>query len=296
MIASQGPVVVGFDDSPAAESAVDWAAIEAVHRDRTLIVLYASRLPGLNRPEVTVGGHSEELERLAQAIAEVGVARAEAADPEVRAEPMPISTSAAAALTEASTKASLLVLGGRARSGLSDTLLGTVQLSVAAHAQCPVVVVPPGYDYEADSAHPVVVGVDGSDGSIRAAQVAGEAASRRNARLSVVAAWRTPPVEQWSRFNVVDEQWHREMRAAARAAAAESVATAVDLVTAQYPTVEVDEVVAEGRPSVVLAQESTGAGLLVVGSRGRGDLASLLLGSVGRNLIHLAECPLEIVR
>ena len=54
--------------------------------------------------------------------------------------------------------------------------------------------------------------------------------------------------------------------------------------------------VPEGRPELVLAEASSEAGLVVVGARGRGDLASLLLGSVSRGVIHRSECPVEIIR
>lgn len=58
--------------------------------------------------------------------------------------------------------------------------------------------------------------------------------------------------------------------------------------------VELQEAV--GRPAQVLVEQSRGAGLLVVGHRGRGGFASALLGSVGLQCVLHAECPVAVVR
>lgn len=296
MAGKKGPVVVGYDGSPAAEWAVDWAAREAVRRGRNLVVLFAVDMSGLYRPEVTIGKYGDYPERMARAITREGMARARAAAPQVSVDSKTTGLGAATALTEASVRASLLVVGGRGRSRLSEALLGTVQFAVTAHAECPVVVVPPGCDVEVDADHPVVVGVDGSHGSESAVRAAAEAAVTGGAPLRVVGAWQTPPAEHWSRINVVDEEWRAEMMTAVRVAATQNVTKAARAIHEEQPDLEVCEVTVEGRPSTVLANESDDAGLVVVGARGRGDLASLLFGSVGRNLIHTTGCPVAVIR
>jgi len=60
-------------------------------------------------------------------------------------------------------------------------------------------------------------------------------------------------------------------------------------------TVEIERRVVEGRPAAVLVDESQGADLLVVGSRGHGGFAGLLLGSVSQQCAHHAACPVVIV-
>ena len=60
--------------------------------------------------------------------------------------------------------------------------------------------------------------------------------------------------------------------------------------------VEIERRVVEGAPGAVLVEESRGADLLVVGSRGHGGFAGLLLGSVSQQCAHHAECPVVIVR
>jgi len=59
--------------------------------------------------------------------------------------------------------------------------------------------------------------------------------------------------------------------------------------------VEIERRVVEGRPAAVLVNESQGADLLVVGSRGHGGFAGLLLGSVSQQCAHHAACPVVIV-
>ncbi|MET7426304.1 universal stress protein [Dactylosporangium sp. NPDC005555] len=62
----------------------------------------------------------------------------------------------------------------------------------------------------------------------------------------------------------------------------------------RYPGVKVEALVAAGRAAKVLIGMSHTAQLVVVGSRGHGGFAGLLLGSVGRQLMHYAECPVLI--
>ena len=60
--------------------------------------------------------------------------------------------------------------------------------------------------------------------------------------------------------------------------------------------VQIETRVIEGRPAATLVEESRGADLLVVGSRGHGGFTELLLGSVSHQCAHHAECPVLIVR
>jgi nucleotide-binding universal stress UspA family protein len=66
--------------------------------------------------------------------------------------------------------------------------------------------------------------------------------------------------------------------------------------TEKYPQVEVTRVVTRDRAAHLLLEQSRRAQLVVVGSRGRGEFAGLVLGSVSNTLVHKADCPVAIVR
>jgi nucleotide-binding universal stress UspA family protein len=62
------------------------------------------------------------------------------------------------------------------------------------------------------------------------------------------------------------------------------------------PEVDVRTAIEEGNPAKVLIERSKGADLMVVGSRGHGGFAGMLLGSVSQHLVAHAECPVVVVR
>lgn len=67
-------------------------------------------------------------------------------------------------------------------------------------------------------------------------------------------------------------------------------------IPAGSPEVRVEGVLVHGQPDVVLLDEAADADLVVVGSRGRGGIAGLLLGSVSQRIVHHAPCPVVVVR
>ncbi|UJV38747.1 universal stress protein [Streptomyces sp. AMCC400023] len=120
--------------------------------------------------------------------------------------------------------------------------------------------------------HHVVVGVDGTLSSTRALDWAAGEAIRRDAELRPVCA------------------------AADRAETVPILAAAVSRVRARHPGLPVRTVAAEGGAVRALAREGADAALTVVGSRGMGRVAGLLLGSVGLRLARRARGPLLVVR
>lgn len=138
----------------------------------------------------------------------------------------------------------------------------------------------------------IVVGVDGSEGSIAALRWALEEAQLRGAEVEAVHAWEVP-VPALMLDGVVPPPPDVDYVGEAREAVERSIKEAAG---GGDPSVKVKVSVPNGPPASSLVQASDGADLLVVGSRGRGGFAGLLLGSVSQQCAHHATCPVVIVR
>lgn len=132
----------------------------------------------------------------------------------------------------------------------------------------------------------VLVGVDGSDCSKIALRWAMDEVRRRKARLRAVLV---PAGSFWYGKDFTSPE-------AVVAAAESRLASAVDEVVRDGLAVEVEQHVVGGNPREVLAEMSGDADLLVVGSRGYGNVAGLLIGSVSQYLAAHAQCPVTVVR
>lgn len=141
----------------------------------------------------------------------------------------------------------------------------------------------------------VVVAVDGSTGSRAALLFAVEDASRRGVPVEAVIAYRVP--ELWLDYNAIGSSEQERLHAAVRSQSEDRVRAVVDEVARESsaPLPEVWVRAAPGSPSEVLLQESEGADLLVVGSRGHGAFSSVLLGSTGMQCALHATCPVTVV-
>ncbi|MEV8508944.1 universal stress protein [Actinoplanes sp. NPDC051475] len=137
----------------------------------------------------------------------------------------------------------------------------------------------------------IVVGVDGSPGSRKALTWAAAEAAEHRADLVVVNVWEhtlLPPAGSIS----VSERYVPDP----------SQRTADDLLQVikeelgEEPPVLVRPVVKQGTPAKVLIDESSGADLLVVGQRGHGGFAGLVLGSVSQHVSAYAKCTVTVVR
>jgi nucleotide-binding universal stress UspA family protein len=138
----------------------------------------------------------------------------------------------------------------------------------------------------------IVVGVDGSPTSKLALRWALTQARLTGATIDAVIAWEYPEAMTGNFWiaNLVDDQPGFDAMAEKELAAAISETAGPD------PDVTINPVVIRGYPAEVLIDAAEGAGLLVVGSRGRGGFASALLGSVSQHCAHHATCPLVIIR
>ncbi len=137
---------------------------------------------------------------------------------------------------------------------------------------------------------PIVVAVDGSEGSLRAAEWAACEATRRAAPLRIVSAPGLLPRMRTYHASPAT------VANALRGIAARNLAAAVERVTEVAPGIVIDTDLLDGPPAAAVADCGAGAQLLVVGARGAGGFAALLLGSVSRHVASCAPCPVVVVR
>ena len=143
-----------------------------------------------------------------------------------------------------------------------------------------------------DKASRIVVGVDGSQPANAALRWAVRHAELTGDAVEAVIAWQFPIVGAsygWAGVAVTEGM---DLRALAE----KTLAEAVGKTTGPDSAVAIEQRVVEGYPASVLVEESVGADLLVVGSRGHGTFAEALLGSVSQHCSHHARCPVVIVR
>ncbi|WP_018352478.1 universal stress protein [Longispora albida] len=286
------PVIAAVDGSDASLAALDAAASHAASRGRPLEIMHShtsAALYGAVLGEPYPPEYSDPPVHVVQILTRAEQ-RARDAHPDLAVETHLIHTAPAAWLVERSRDAALIVVGSRGAGGFTGLLLGSVSSQVATHALCPVMVV--RGDSARPSTAPVVAGVDGSEHSQAALDFAFEEASRRQAPLVAVYAWKTAPrdLPMPGRLSVFGFDQAQEI-------SERILAEALAGYGEKYPDVKVTPVLSfDFDPAMLLTDESTEAALVVVGSRGRGEVASLLLGSVGYTLIHHAACPVVIAR
>ncbi len=134
----------------------------------------------------------------------------------------------------------------------------------------------------------VTVGVDGSAAALAALKWAADDARKRHAALRVVTAWEAvPPGAPAGAFGLANEQ----AEAAARRLLDDALAAA-----APPPSVPVERRVVAGQPAQALIAAAAGSSLLVVGARGRGGFARLLIGSVSSRCVQQSRSPVVVVR
>lgn len=283
-------VVAGVDGSSYAFGAVDWAADWAAMHRMPLGLLAAYRRPVTPRsPRV-----AEELERVGVSHAESDLSeactRVATAHPGLRVETQLVHLEAAAALTEASEHAALLVIGNRGLGALKSVLLGGVASEVVTYASCPVVTVPHGIERLGD--RDLVVGMDGSDESVTAAEFAVEHAARSGAEVHAVWAWdldlRHPAATTGVPALPDLTGFGDDLR--------DTLESRLAPIRQRFPDVVVTARVVRGHAASVLIAAARDAGLLVVGSRGLGGFKRLLLGSTSQAVVRAAECAVAVVR
>lgn len=293
-------IVVGIDGSEQSNCALIWAAQEAKRRNSQLHLVTAYTVPifaasGLDGGYATVD--DDVIRQGAEAVLREAAAKVAHLDVELDARVE--NGDAAGVLLEMSETAELLVFGSRGRGGFMGRLLGSVSTALPAHAKCPTVTVPRSCAARLGEAPPkadmpevekiVSVGVDGSDHARYAVLVAAEQAERSGCGLRIICAvqpytgslsWMPAPVDREALFAEIQvqldagEKWMR----------------------AHFPQLPIEVSLVEGPPVEVLVKASATSELLVMGTRGRGGFAGMLLGSTTDGVRHHAKGPIMVVR
>ncbi|WP_329347841.1 universal stress protein [Streptomyces sp. NBC_01261] len=283
------PVVVGVDGSEPSLRAVDWAADEAVLRGAPLRLVYASLWERYEGTLLATDLDKPSEQVRAEDIVDTAARRAHHRQPDVKVSTGVLPEEPEYALVRESRTASLLVTGTRGRSGLAETLLGSVSLIVAGHAQCPMVVVRGNHDAQAPTGTHgrVVVGVGEKPAGSAAVRFAYEEARRRGVPVDAVRAWRWPARESTDFPLLAGEltRLHEQQ--------------AVEVLEAAFQDAPADVVshrrVVEGRTRTVLVDASRDADLLVIGAKRRPGHYGLQLGRVAHGVLHHSACPVVIV-
>lgn len=137
----------------------------------------------------------------------------------------------------------------------------------------------------------VIVGFDGSEGSVLALRWAARAAKDRGRTLDVITTWSMPAADLGiGASSTLQQELLDELRQEAQATNDEGLTIAADMGVNAVGQLYV------GRPAAVLVKHSVDANLVVVGSHGTGGLTGFLLGSVSRQVATHAKCPAVVVR
>lgn len=282
-------IVVGYDGSPDATAALDWAVREAASRHYGIRLIFcapdlraydgaATTMAGM--PVTSLPPSTDSPSVLTEAVQVVTEAH-------VPVETVTTVGSIAGVLVEQSRTAAMLVLGSRGHGALASVILGSTVAHVASHAHCPVIVA----QARGVAEGPVVAGVDGSQGSEEVLGWAMDHASRHHLPLEVLHAYAIPVypgvVPYVPPQEITQSTAEFESRVAAEVLAGWRE---------QYPDVPVEVTVQHGRPGPPLVAATGRASLTVVGSRGRGAFLGVLLGSTSQSLLQHAVGAVAVIR
>lgn len=288
------PVVVGVDGSAAALHAVEWAAHEAARRSCPLLLVSCYSVPFYGDPGLfgtyAIESQVEALKVEHEGFVHLAARRAAEAEPHVSITSEVALGSPALTLAQHVTPGSELVVGSTGHSGRLADVIGSTATAVCHHVRMPVVVVPAASSKRGRSMRKIVVGTDGSQAALDALKWAYDEARLAGAELVVVHSWEYPYTDGAGGA----DDFRKKMR---HDAAAQLDADAAHLAArAAVDGVVVVTRLLEKLPAQALIDEAADADLVVVGSRGRGGLSSLLLGSVSRAVVQHAPCPVAVIR
>jgi nucleotide-binding universal stress UspA family protein len=281
-------IIVGMDQSDSAAAALRWAVREGDQRGWPVMALLAWGHLDHHLLDDADGVDHLYDEETARKTLDEAVARAVGAGVATTVETTVVHETPAEALIDAAAEASLLVVGARGMGGFKSLLLGSVSNKCVHRASCPVVVVRAGADQAPRWTERILVGVDGSDAANCALGWALDAARahRIETEVEVLYAWRSAAITSAAAPVVL--AWDPLQEAAQH-----TLGTAVD--AANTDGLDVRRTLVFDAPAHAILDAAGDADLVVISSRGRGNVRGMLLGSVSQQVIHHAPCPVVVV-
>lgn len=288
----QAHYVAGIDGSPEAIAGAKWAVARAKQSDAKVTLVCAYALASYSAAALDGGfavpddsalreGAKRAVNEAAEEIKEeTGFeveTRIEVGDP-------------SSLLVEISKSVDLIVLGSRGNVGVADRLLGGVSAALPGYAKCPTVIVPPHKSGKPFTpVERIVVGTDGSDVASNALKQAVAEAIAWDAKLTAVTA--IPITSGVGFMSWLPTAVNRpEIVADVKRGLDKAIAEAVD-----GRQVDVSGYALDGSPAALLTEFSTAVDMVVVGTRGRGGFAGVLLGSTSQTVLEHSTCPVMTV-
>lgn len=285
-------VIVGVDARPAAHTALRWATEAAARRGEQLRIVH-----GLGTPLVT-GTYSrteryqadEEAREAGQRLLDESVEHARGARPELDIATILAPEEAPAVLLNEARNGDVIAVGSRGLGAIRAIMLGSVSARTAAYAPCPVIVVP-----EAATEHrgKVVVGVDGSDSSRRALRFALRHALLVGASVEVINSWEVPLPQDSESLAADAQSLHEEVFD--RQSEEVIAGILAEVIDDETEELDISAVRMQSDPVKALLDAGQDAELIVVGSRGRGGVRGLVMGSTSQGVLHQAKVPVAVL-
>jgi len=278
-----GSIVVGVDGSPSASEAVAWAAVQAAHDHRPLVLVHAYHLDNmywLGSAGIDDGALIEEMRTEGTRLLAAAKAAVLELAPETEVHEVLYRCDARAALLEAAKSASMVVLGSRGRGRVASLLLGSVGVAVVNEATCPVVVRRPEGDMPRRG---VLVATDLTEVSRPALEYAYGLASTRHLPLTVLVLRGDLP--WWGRDETQPQDW----------AERERLARWMTELGAKFPDVRVSEQDVHEPEARALVTRGAEKEIVVVGSHHQHAVTTALGRALAVSVVEHAPTTVVVV-
>lgn len=274
-------IVVGIDPSRLSDEAVTWAATWAANHKRPLDLVHVIDDEWVGRltwSEDLIMTESRRALGRAREIARESIDDDLIRDVLLRGDPVEQLR------RHAEENAELLVVGTHKPSRFERIMLGSRSLHIVQNATTPVAVIPPK---DQTVRRGVVVGVDGSEASLKAIEFAAAEAERAGEPLTALLAWDLPA--GWGVEYMPTDEMVEGISEDETIVLSESLAGLAE----RHPDLEIIREVVRGYPAWALIDAAESARLLVVGNRGRRGLPRVVLGSISHDV--LVNIPTAVV-